>query len=222
MDPLSPPPERFQTPPEHFQTPSERFQTPLDPFDLPLPPRRSNTLMPLPDESIYSSFDELYSSIQAFASMHRYGFRKGRSTTINKGPRKAILCECDRAGKLPPEKHPRNYPQDRRRSTTTRKTDCKFSLNAVQVSDTQWELRHRPDPQFAVHNHPPSHAASSHPVHRQFTQETKNKVQELQEAGEKTNVAGFACAKPVNNLQHLNPLISRLLLTRTRNKTTAH
>jgi len=47
-------------------------------------------------------------------------------------------------------------------STTTYKTSCLFSVNALEVGISVWELRHWLDPQFSVHNHLLSHAATSH------------------------------------------------------------
>jgi len=106
------------------------------PTDAPPPP----TSMPLPLEAIYSSKEELYTSIQAWATQHHYAFCIGRSTKIHTGPRIKITYNCDRCGRLPPENHLQNYLQARRRQTTTRKTGCRFSVSAIQCTDTQWEL----------------------------------------------------------------------------------
>src|ERR1700709_2128827 len=98
-------------------------------------------------KSSYSSFttkEELYTSIQAWAIQYHYAFRIQRSTKINKGLRTRILYSCDRAGLPPPEKHPQSYLQDRKRHTATRKTNCQFSVVAIQYTDIQWKLRHRP------------------------------------------------------------------------------
>jgi hypothetical protein len=43
--------------------------------------------MPLPLEAIYSSKEELYTAIQAFAAQHHYAFTIGRSKKINNGLR---------------------------------------------------------------------------------------------------------------------------------------
>jgi hypothetical protein len=101
--------------------------------DAPSPP----TSMPLPLEATYSSKEELYTSIQSWAAQHYYIFRIGRSNKIYNGPRSKIFYKCGRYGPPPPENHPQNYPQGRKRSTGTRKTNCQFSIVAVQCTDTQ-------------------------------------------------------------------------------------
>jgi hypothetical protein len=93
-----------------------------------------------------------------------------------------ITYNCDRYGPPPPENHPQNYLQARKRQTTTRKTGCQFSIVAIE-QDMQWELRHRPSIQYSIHNHPPSQAISSHPTHRKLAQEEINQARALHSAG---------------------------------------
>ena len=143
----------------------------------------SLTSMPLPPEAVLKSRDELYSSIQAWASRHLYAFRIERSKKINNRVRTRITYSCHRAGEVPSEKHPKISPQDRKRQTATRKTGCQFSIIAVERSDTQWELRHRPDMEYSVHNHAPSHSISSHPAHRKLSQAPINQARSLHRAG---------------------------------------
>jgi hypothetical protein len=80
--------------------------------------------MPLPPEAIYSSKGELYTSIQAWAAQYYYAFRIRRSTKKDNGPRTKITYNCDGCGPPPPENHPQDYLQARKRQTATRKTDC--------------------------------------------------------------------------------------------------
>ncbi len=155
----------------------------LSPSLLPEPlPAEAPPLMPLPPEAIYSSKEELYTSIQAWAAQYGYAFSIGRSKKINKGPKLKITYNCDRYGLPPPENHPQNYLQARKRQTTTRKTGCQFSIVAIE-QDIQWELRHRPGIQYSIHNHPPSQAISSHPTHRKLAQEEINQAKALHNAG---------------------------------------
>jgi hypothetical protein len=97
----------------------------------PSPP----TSMPLPPEATYSSREELYTAIQAFAAQQYYGFIIGRSNKIHNSPRVKIFYNCDRYGPPPLENHPKNYPQARKRQTTTRKTGCQFSIVAIQYTN---------------------------------------------------------------------------------------
>jgi hypothetical protein len=139
--------------------------------------------MPLPPEAIYNSKEELYTAIQAFAAQHYYAFTIGRSKKINNGPRTKIIYNCDRYGLPPPNNGPQNHLQVRKRHTTTRKTNCQFSVLAVELSNTQWELRHKPAIENSVHNHPPSQSISSHPVHRKLAQAEINQAKSLPNAG---------------------------------------
>jgi hypothetical protein len=141
------------------------------------------TSMPLPPEAIYSSKEELYTSIQAWAAQHHYAFCIGRSTKIHGGSRMKITYNCDRSGPPPPENYPQNHPQARKRQTTTRKTGCQFSILAVQYTNTQWELRYRPSPEYGIHNHPPSQSTSSHPAHRKLAQAEINQARSLHNSG---------------------------------------
>jgi hypothetical protein len=139
--------------------------------------------MPLPPEAIYDSKEELYIAIQAWAAQHCYAFCIGRSTKKDSGPRTKITYNCDRCGPPPPENHPKNYLQARKRQTTTRKTGCQFSIVAIERTNTQWELRHRPSIEYSIHNHPPSQSISSHPAHRKLAQAEINQARSLHNAG---------------------------------------
>ena len=90
MDCVLPSTECFYTPDRDplDEDPFNRDSLDKDPFDGdPFgPPVQPALLMLLPPKGIYPLFDELYKSIQAFAKEHRYSFRVGRSTAINKGP----------------------------------------------------------------------------------------------------------------------------------------
>jgi len=119
------------SPPRGFLSPSPG----LSPAEAPSPPFPP-TSMPLPPEAIYSSREELYASIQAWAAQHHYAFMIGRSNKIHNGPRMKIFYNCDRYGPPPPENHPAKQLQDRKRRTTTRKTNCQFSIVAIQSIDT--------------------------------------------------------------------------------------
>lgn len=147
------------------------------------PPIPQATAMPLPPEAMYSSKEELYTSIQAWAAEHHFAFRIERSKKINDNVRTKIIYSCDRAGKAPPANHPQNSLQGRKRRTATRKTGCQFSIVALEHADTQWELRHRPGEEHSIHNHPPSQSISSHPAHRKLAQAEINQARSLHKTG---------------------------------------
>jgi hypothetical protein len=139
------------------------MDTLLSPSLLPSQSPEPSSLLPMPlrvpPQATYSSKEELYASIQAWAAQHRYAFRIERSTKIHNTERTRILYSCDRAGLAPPANHPQKSLQDRQRRTATRKTGCQFSIIAREGIDTQWELRHRPSKpgvDYSLHNHPPS------------------------------------------------------------------
>ena len=139
--------------------------------------------MPLPPEAIYSSKEELYTTIQAWAAQHHYAFSIRWSKKIKDGPKSKIIYNCDRHGPPPPNDYPRRYIQARKRQTTTRKTGCQFSIVAIECAVTRWELRHRPGIEYSIHNHPPSQAISSHPAHRKLAQEEINQARALYSTG---------------------------------------
>jgi hypothetical protein len=143
----------------------------------------SPTSMPLPLEAMYSSKEELYALIQAWAAQHYYTFRIGRSSKINNSPRVRITYNCDRCGLPPPENHPQNYIHARKRQTTTRKTGCQFSIIAIEHIDTQWEVRYRPGIEYSIHNHPPSQSISSYPAYRKLAQGEINQARSLHNTG---------------------------------------
>jgi hypothetical protein len=146
-------------------------------------PLSPSTTMPLPPMATYSSKEELYEAIQVFAAQHHYAFTIGRSNKINKGPRIKIFYNCDRYGPPPPEIHPQDYTHDRKRRTTSRKTNCQFSIVAIQHTDTLWEVRYRPGIEYSIHNHLPSQSISSHPAHRKLAQAEMNQARSLHNAG---------------------------------------
>src|ERR1700733_7885060 len=78
----------------------------LSPEPFPTGASPSLTSMPLPPEATYSSKEELYASIQAWAARHHYAFRIGRSAKIHNTVRSRIQYNCDRCGPQPPLNHP--------------------------------------------------------------------------------------------------------------------
>jgi hypothetical protein len=145
----------------------------------------SSSSMPLPPEDFYTTEDELFNAIQAWAKQHKYAFRILRSKPIGKS-RKKITYSCTRCGDKPvmnrPENDPRR-PRDRIRSTRTMKTGCEFSVCGVQVDDHHWDLRHRLDAKFGIHNHPQSHSALEHITHQRLDQAQVEKAHELHSLG---------------------------------------
>jgi hypothetical protein len=155
---------------------------PPSPSQLPLLCRQAS-VMPLPPEAIYTSCDELYTAIQAHAKQYNYAFVRRKSRKINQYPRRKVVYSCDRCKPPPTEFQSATTGQARKRRTSSRRTGCLFSINAIQINETLWELRHRPDQKFAIHNHPPSYSWTSHPSHRRLDNHTKQKIHQFQNAG---------------------------------------
>ena len=93
--------------------------------------------MSLPPKAMYSSKEELYKAIQAFAAQYHYTFIIRRSNKIYNGLRIKIFYNCDRYRPSLPDNHLQNYLQDRKRHITTCKTNCQFLIVAIQYTDTQ-------------------------------------------------------------------------------------
>jgi hypothetical protein len=149
------------------------------------------TTMPLPPEATYSSKEELYKAIQVFVALHHYAFMIGQSNKIHNGPGIKIFFNCERSGPPPPENHLQNTLHNCQRSLKSRKTNCQFSVVAIQHTDTQWEVRHRPGTEYSIHNHPPSDAITSYPAHQKLKQEETNQAKSLLDVGKFNNILHF-------------------------------
>jgi hypothetical protein len=82
--------------------------------------------------------------------------------------------ECDRCRLAPILNRPQDdlqRPNDRIRTTKSKKTGCQFSVNGVQVDKYRWKVRHRPEAKFGVHNHPLSCSALAHAAYKQLDKE---------------------------------------------------
>ncbi|KAG6989701.1 PKS-NRPS hybrid synthetase [Fusarium oxysporum f. sp. conglutinans] len=131
----------------------------------------------LPPEGIYESRESLLAAINSWAKPRGYAFTTGKSLKTSSGRIKVIFA-CDR-NKLPP-----STSTTRQRRTCSRRTGCKFSVLAKQSLDgNTWVLSHRPDKEYAHHNHPPSPDASAHPAHRQLNERDAAIISSLTTAG---------------------------------------
>jgi hypothetical protein len=161
------------------QIPSPEPFIPLQQPDAPpFPPIEQNydQSMPLPPEAEYDSQQKLEDAIHNWARHHNFAFIKARSTICNTLGRRNYVWACDRYGPLP------KANQKRQRNTATRKTGCKFSINAISVGGS-WQVRHRPNPETHIHNHPPSRSITSHPSHRRLPKELLEQIKDLHNSG---------------------------------------
>jgi hypothetical protein len=151
-----------------------------------------------PPERLYSSQEELFSSIQAWAAEHRYAFRILRSKKLNKSSRVKITYCCDRAGRPPASLPcPTSGP---RRQTASRRTGCLFSVFGIMTQDEVWELRQRPD--MSVHNHSPSSSMAAHPGHRKLGEQAMTKIRDLYEGGLQPKQIQSVLVKEHENQSH--------------------
>jgi hypothetical protein len=114
----------------------------------------------LPPEGFFESRKALFESINLYAKPRGYAFITRRSTREKNGYLSVIFA-CDRSRQLPSEGM-------RRRQTTTRMTECPFSVLAKESSEG-WTLKYRHDVRHTSHNHEPSLHPSAHPVHRRLS-----------------------------------------------------
>lgn len=108
----------------------------------------------LPPERSFESRQALFESINSWAKPRGYAFSTQRSTKEKNGT-STVIYACDRSCKPP------SSLLERQRKTTTRKTNCPFSVIAKETTDGSWTLKHRPDQRFALHNHEPSQHPSA-------------------------------------------------------------
>ena len=146
---------------------TQRCPAPPEPLNAAITNTNINTMATFPDdclppEGFFESRQALFESINAYAKPRGYAFTTHRSTKEKTGL-STVIYACDRSRRLPssPER-------DRQRKTTTRMTNCPFSVLAKESSEG-WTLKHRPDRRFATHNHEPSLHPSAHPVQRQLS-----------------------------------------------------
>jgi hypothetical protein len=131
----------------------------------------------LPPERDYESRDALFASINEWAATKGYAFSTGRSTKEKSG-RQTITYTCDQSCRPP------SASRERQRRTTTRGTNCPFSVLAKESLDKgTWTLRHRPGKRFSVHNHEPSQHPSAHPAHRQLSKDDAAQLASLVNSG---------------------------------------
>jgi hypothetical protein len=136
-----------------------------------------NIDMALPPEGIYSSKNALFEAINEWAKHRGYGFVIGRSKRAPGTMREKVYFSCDRC-------YNPNRSGSRIQDSSSRGTGCEFSvLGSETVDKTSWELKHRPDHKYSVHNHAPSTHPAAHPVHRQMSIEVQNINQTLYESG---------------------------------------
>lgn len=162
-------------------TPNNAVSTPFDESPIVMMPNLTIESMFPPPEHSYATFEALLHYSNRFAFAHGYALVIGRSKRGN-GPAgfKKVLLACDRAGT---NKHI-NLPPDhlRKRKTTSRKTDCKFGVYAIE-GPMEWKVQIRPDPQYAQHNHGPSKDVSEHPAARKLNPSAVAAVKALKDAG---------------------------------------
>jgi hypothetical protein len=131
----------------------------------------------LPPECDYESRDSLFKSINAWAESRGYAFTTGRSTKERSG-KQTITYTCDRSCYSP------DILRERQRKTTTRGTDCKFSVLAKESLDkSTWSIRRRLSKQFSSHNHVPSKHPSAHPAHCMLSSKDVSEVSDFSNAG---------------------------------------
>ena len=136
-----------------------------------------NVDMALPPEQIYNSKDALFKAINEWAKPRGYGFVIGRSKRAPGSMREKVYFSCDRC-------YNPNRSVSRVQDSSSRGTGCEFSVIGSETIDkTSWELKHRPDGKYSVHNHAPSVHPAAHPVHRQMSIEVQNINQALYESG---------------------------------------
>lgn len=120
----------------------------------------------LPPEGVFPSREVLYEAINKWALPRNYAFVVGRSRKDPANGRCTVTYACDRGCK-PPD------PSDKRkRKTSTRGTECSFSIIAKEARDSSWQLKHR-DPKYHQHNHEPSLHPLAHPAHRKMAAQEK-------------------------------------------------
>lgn len=130
----------------------------------------------LPPERTFESKEDLFEFINAWAAPRGYAFTTKKSTRSRSG-RQTVTYGCDRCFRPSSESKPRQ------RKTSSRGTGCPFSILANELDRKIWVITHRPNKRFALHNHEPSSAPSSHPAHRKLSSEQTSTLIGLANSG---------------------------------------
>ena len=134
--------------------------------------------MSLPPEGEYPTFNALFDACQTWSLPRGYAFTTTRSVKKPGSLRAKVYVSCDRVHKV------KNRENIRTRQYGTRGTGCQFGVLAVEnITQTGWELKHRPDSKFGRHNHAPSTDPAAHPSHRKMPPKTRDLSQVLYNAG---------------------------------------
>lgn len=162
----------------------------------------------LPREGIYESREALLADINSWAKPRGYAFTTGKSTKTPSG-RVKVVYACDR------NKKPPSSSEGRVRRTSSRRTNCKFSVLAKQSLDgSTWVLTHRPDAECARHNHPPSADPSAHPAHRRFKEQDATTISKLAISGTAPREIGSYLHNHSDTLATQRDIYNRIAATR--------
>jgi hypothetical protein len=134
------------------------------------------TLLSLPPEESFESFESLKSAVQEHAKLAGWAVVGGRGNKKKNG-RDIKFLTCKHAGQLD-QRGPKN--EERQRDRGSKKTGCNVRLKVNERPNGSWELRWldgRTD-----HNHPPFDR-TSYSEHRQFTQAQESLVRSNTAAG---------------------------------------
>lgn len=159
-------------------------QSSLPPAPSPSPPlpqpSPSHLQLPgsqLPSCATYTSKELLYQSIKAWSKGKGSAFVVGRSKTTTSGRRK-VYYYCDR------NNTPKGGIGNAIRKTQSRGTSCQVSIIAYESLDKlSWELQHRQESIYCIHNHALSLHEAAHPSYRQIPPDIQAIGQELHNAG---------------------------------------
>jgi hypothetical protein len=128
----------------------------------------------LPAEGVYSTQLELPEAMQSWAKPRGYALVISCSKLVRNN-RKKVYYSCDLC-KTPPS-------ADRSRTRKT-SSEFQFSILTTEIGEQLgWELNHRPEPKFSIHNDTPNLLPAACPSHRQMSSTTQDTVNQLIRAG---------------------------------------
>ena len=142
-----------------------------------------------PPTGVYPDVEALVQAANRHARDEGYAVVKQRSKRNKKGEPHKVYLGCDRGGKY----RDKANPGGRIRDTSTRLTNCPFSLVGT-CREGQWHL----DIRCPAHNHAASTLPAAHPRHRVLSTETQQAIANLSQAGAKprTIISSIRLARP--------------------------
>jgi CRISPR/Cas system-associated exonuclease Cas4 (RecB family) len=133
-----------------------------------------------PPEGIYESVEDALEALNTFAAAEGYAIVKRRSILSKRGVIRRVDLKCDKGGEVKP--YVSTVPEERQRISSSRLTNCPFSMSLYLEKDDQGKTQWRTQLRDGSHNHTATKAVA-HPIHRQLSSSRRKEIENQCDAG---------------------------------------